>query len=97
MLIYLDNDYRCHLTNDGTMREIDTDAFDGKCKMFIEGFRYIPEGETWKRPDGVEFPGLMAAPFDDYTILRKAQEQYEEDLAQMEDMQNALAILGVSP
>ena len=55
MTIYLDSEYRCHLTNDGTMQEIETDVFDGKEKAYIEGYRYVPEGQTWTRSDGIEF------------------------------------------
>lgn len=96
MIVYLDSDYCCHLTNDGTMRSVETIMFDEKCRTFIEGYRYIPEGETWISPQGIEFHGAMASPFIDYNILAKAQDQYEEDLAQMQDMQNALEILGVT-
>ena len=45
-MIYIDNDYKCHTSNDGTMREVQTDFFDGKCQIFIEGYRFIPSGET---------------------------------------------------
>ena len=57
MIIYLDADFKCHLENDGTMREVETSFFDGKCKTFIEGYRYVPVGEKWTREDGTEFPG----------------------------------------
>lgn len=40
MKIYLDSDFKCHTESDGTMREIETDCFDGKCKEYIEGFKY---------------------------------------------------------
>lgn len=40
--IYLDSDYKCHLTDDGTMTAIETDAFDGKCDTYIEGYRFVP-------------------------------------------------------
>ena len=43
----------CHLTDDGTMTAIETDAFDGQADAFIEGYRYVPEGEAWIRSDGV--------------------------------------------
>lgn len=79
MKIYLDSDFRCHLENDGAMTLMETDAFDGKCSKYIEGFRYIPEGETWTRSDGVEFRGLMISPAENYSILKKTQEQYELD------------------
>ena len=64
--IYLDADFICHLDNDGTMRSIETDVFDGKEKAYIEGYRFVPVGETWTRPDGVTFEGEMVAPAKDY-------------------------------
>lgn len=96
MVIYLDSDYRCHATNDGTLIPIETDFFDGKCKTFIEGYRFVPSGKTWIRPDGVQFTGEMISPAVDYEGLAKVQAQYEEDQAQMSDMQTALEILGVT-
>ena len=66
MTIYLDSNYICHLANDGTMTEVETDAFNGKADAFIKGYRYIPEGETWTRADGVQFHGLMIAPAKNY-------------------------------
>ena len=97
MTIYLDSEFICHLTDDGTRQAVETDFFDGKAKAYIEGFRYVPEGETWIRSDGAEFSGVMIAPAVDYAMLEIIQKQYEEDQAQMSDMQNALEILGVSP
>ena len=66
MIIYLDSDFVCHLENDGTMTAVETDVFDGRAKAYIEGYRYVPEGEVWTRSDGVEFPGLMIAPAKNY-------------------------------
>lgn len=96
MIIYLDADYKCHTSNDGTMREIEISFFDGKCKTFIEGSRYVPAGETWTRSDGTEFPGEMISPWREYALLSEFQAQYEELLAQQEDMRAALELLGVS-
>lgn len=81
MRIYLDNDYVCHITNDGTMREAETDFFDGKCAAFIEGYRFVPAGESWTREDGVVFQGEMIAPAEEYGALEKAQVQHELDEA----------------
>jgi hypothetical protein len=87
--IYIDSDYRCHTSNhDGTFREVETNFFDGKCDAFIEGYRYVPEGENWTRNDGAMFTGEMIAPAVDYESLHIAQVQYEN-----QDMENALAIL----
>lgn len=79
MKIYLDSDFCCHLTNDGTMREIETESFNGKCEAYIEGYRFIPNGESWTRSDGEIFIGEMISPAEDYLRLEKAQIQYEKD------------------
>lgn len=57
MRVYIDNDCKCHVTNDGTMREFEVPDFDGKCVAYIEGTRYVPEDETWTRSDGAVFNG----------------------------------------
>lgn len=88
--IYIDSDYKCHATNDGKMPAIETDAFDGKCDAFIEGYRLIPAGETWTRSDGKVFDGEMVAPWENYAILEAFQQQYEKDAAEREDMVAAL-------
>lgn len=72
MTIYIDNDYKCHLYGTG-MRAIETDVFDGKCKEYIEGMRYVPDGETWVRDDGEVFTGAMIAPWVDSAALALAQ------------------------
>ena len=83
MQIYIDSNYRCHTMNTGgNLREIETDFFDGKCQTFIEGYRFIPTGETWTRSDGVEFTGEMIAPWKNYNELDTAQAQYERDMAE---------------
>lgn len=69
MTIYLDSEYRCHLADCGGMRAVETDAFDGKEKSYIEGYRYVPVGETWTRSDGMVFEGEMIAPAKDYNRI----------------------------
>lgn len=101
MTIYIDNDYKCHLTDDGTMTAVETDAFDGKCQTYIEGYRFVPTGETWTREDGQTFTGEMISPWKDWSILDAAQRVYErEQLAALQtqnaDMAAALEVLGVS-
>ena len=44
MLIYIDSDFKCHITDDGTMTQVETDFFDGKCDTYIEGYRFLPAG-----------------------------------------------------
>lgn len=78
--IYIDSDFKCHVTNDGTMTAVETDAFDSKCDAYIEGYRFVPEGESWTRADGVVFHGEMISPWKDYTELDNAQREYERQL-----------------
>ena len=78
--IYIDSDFKCHVTNDGTMREVETDAFDGMCDSYIEGCRFVPAGESWTRSDGMVFHGEMIAPWKDYAELDNAQREYEREL-----------------
>lgn len=102
MTIYLDNDYKCHLTDTGGLTAVETDAFDGKCQTYIEGYRFVPAGETWTREDGETFAGEMISPWVDWQILNAVQQMYERDQqiaalqAQNADMAAALAVLEVS-
>lgn len=89
--IYIDSDFKCHVTDDGTMKAVETSFFDGKCDAFIEGYRYVPAGESWTRSDDVVFTGEMIAPWKDYSELDAAQRTYERALlAQYEVQQNEL-------
>lgn len=75
--IYIDTEFKCHVQDDGTMTSIETDRFDGKCDRFIEGYRFVPSGQSWTRQDGAVFRGEMISPWKDYAILAAYQEQYE--------------------
>ena len=79
-MIYIDKDYKCHVENDGTMTAVETDFFEGKCDDYIEGFRFVPAGESWTRSDGVVFEGEMASPCVDYSELVRAQRDHEQSL-----------------
>lgn len=78
MTIYIDTEYKCHLTDDGTMTAVETDYFDGYCAKYIEGYCYIPD-------QGKLFPWK---PFAELDAAQRAHEK--ERLA---DAENALAIL----
>lgn len=91
MKLYIDSECKCHVTDDGTMTEVETDFFNGKCQAFIEGYRFIPSGRKWTRSDGEVFTGEMISPWKDYDELDAAQRAYEHE--QMADMENALVIL----
>ena len=82
MNIYVDKSYKCHLSDDGTMTEVQTDFFDGKCQEYIEGYRFVPAGESWTREDGVVFHGEMVSPWKPFSELDRAQRQYEHELAE---------------
>lgn len=80
MTIYIDSDFCCHVTNDGTMREVETEFFDGKTAPFIEGYRYVPEGETWTRSDGAVFHGVMISLAKNYDrIMTEVALEYLDD------------------
>ena len=94
MMIYIDSEYKCHITNDGTRRAFEVSFFNGKCAEFIEGYRYIPSSEPWARPDGVVFTGEMIAPWKDYNQLYKAQLEYEvtQYEASLSEIETALGV-----
>lgn len=79
--IYIDSDFKCHVINEtGTYIAIETDLFDDKCDVYIEGYRFVPEGENWTRSDGEVFHGEMVAPWTNYNELDEAQREYEQNL-----------------
>mgnify|MGYP006983547297 CR=1 FL=1 len=85
MTIFIDADYKCHIVSDGTMTAVETDFFYDKCDAYIEGYRYVPAGQTWTREDGEEFSGEMIAPWKPWDELDAAQREYErQQLAQYE-------------
>ena len=82
MTIYIDNDYKCHLSDDGTRRAFDVPFFDGKCAEFVEGYLYVPSGETWTRKEGQVFGGEMIAPWRDYSQISEIQTAVDRTQAQ---------------
>ena len=80
MTIYIDKEYKCHVTNDGTMTAIETDYFVGKCNTYIEGYMFIPSGHSFTRADGCVLRGEMIAPWKPYSELDSAQREYERQL-----------------
>lgn len=96
--IYVDADYRCYIVPASDRNPVETDIFDGKCPAYIEGFRFVPTGETWVREDGVAFQGEMIAPWKPWDELDAAQREYErQQLAAYEQALSEIEIaLGVS-
>ena len=91
--IYIDSDYKCHTNNDGTYRAVETDHFDEYGDAYIEGYRFVPEGEFWTRSDGVVFAGEMVAPWKSRSELEDAQREYER--RRLAECEAALIKLGV--
>jgi hypothetical protein len=87
--IYIDSEFKCNVREDGTMKALETTFFDGKCDAFIEGYRFVPSGESWTRSDGVVFTGEMIAPWKPYDELDSAQRDYERE--QLAEYEKALA------
>jgi hypothetical protein len=98
MKIYIDSDFKCHVSPGDGLREFDVAFFNGKCDSFIEGYRYIPYDEEWTRADGEVFRGEMIAPWKPYAELEKAQLAYElaQLKAELADADAALNELGVN-
>ena len=95
MTIYIDSEYKCHVLPAEDRREFEVPFFNGKCPEFIEGYRYVPEGERWVKPNGEFFRGEMISPWKPYNELERAQMQYE--LAQYETALTAIEkALGVT-
>lgn len=93
MTIYIDRDFKCYTESGSGRVAVETDAFDGKCSRVIEGYRFVPAGETWVREDGQVFHGEMIAPWRDYELLAEFQALYEEEQAKQAEAQEALNIL----
>lgn len=79
MMIYIDSEFKCHVTSGEGLTPIETDAFDDKCDTYIEGYRFIPAGQTWTRADGMVFTGEMIAPWKSWAELDAAQREYERE------------------
>lgn len=95
--IYVDSDFKCHLTNDAAFTQVKTEVFDNKCDAYIEGYRFVPEGRTWVREDGAEFTGEMVSPWKPWDELDKAQREYERQLvaeyeAALQEIEEALGV-----
>ena len=92
--IYIDAEFKCHITNDGTMTAVETAFFDGKCDEYIEGYRFVPEGHVWIRSDGVSFNGEMISAWKPFDELERVQMAHERKL--LAEYAEALKTLGVN-
>lgn len=89
MKIYIDSEFKCHTSAGDGLREIETPFFDNCDQAYIEGYRFVPSGESWTREDGAVFQGEMISPFTDWEELDKVQREYERANFQALTDQNA--------
>lgn len=93
MIIYIDDNYKCHAEPTEGLKAFEVPFFEGKCRRFIEGYRYVPQGETWVREDGERFQGEMIAPLVNYAWLAAYQAQYEENAEVINEYEAALSAI----
>jgi hypothetical protein len=62
-----------------------------KCEVYIQGYRFIPDGESWTREDRTVFVGEMVSPWQPFSKLDATRHQYEKEL--LSETQEALNIL----
>lgn len=79
MKIYIDSEFKCHVAPGDGLTAVETDFFDGKAPGFIEGYRFVPEGQSWVREDGAVFAGEMVSPWKDWEELDTVQREYERE------------------
>ena len=101
MTIYIDKDFRCFAEPGEGLEAVQTDFFDGKAPGYIEGYRFVPAGESWTREDGAVFAGEMVSPWKDWTELDAMQreyerEQYETLTAQNDEYEAALSEIEIA-
>ena len=89
MTIYIDADYKCHTVPGDGLTAVETGVFDGMCAVYIQGYRFVPAGQTWTRPDGVTFQGEMVSPWKPWGELDSAQRAYELEQLESLTAQNA--------
>ena len=88
MKIYIDDEFKCHTQAADGLTVVETDFFDGMCAAYIEGYRFVPAGETWTAADGTAFRGEMITPWKPLTELDAAQRAYERERAAALETQN---------
>ena len=90
MIIYIDKNYKCHTQPAEGLRAFDVPFFDGRCKPFVEGYRYVPPGETWQREDGELFRGEMISPCADCGPIYAVQNFFESISPEITELREKL-------
>ena len=102
MKIYIDSDFKCHTKPADGLREFETKFFSNVPDAYVEGYRYVPDGETWvlKTPtynmehevvgeSETEFIGEMMAPWKPWEELDKILREFEQTQNRELTAQNA--------
>lgn len=102
MKIYIDSDFKCHTKPGEGLREFETKFFSNVPDAYVEGYRYIPYGETWVRKEPIynmdhevvgesetEFMGEMVAPWKPWEELDKILREFEQTQNRELNAQNA--------
>lgn len=89
MKIYIDDEFKCHTQAADDRTAVETDFFDGMCAAYIEGYRFVPDGEIWTAADGTVYSGEMITPWKPWAELDAAQRAYEREQVQSLTAQNA--------
>ena len=102
MKIYIDSDFKCHTKPGDGLREFETRFFSNVPDAYVEGYRYVPSGETWVRKtptynmehevvgeSTTEFMGEMVAPWKPWEELDKILREYEQTQNRELTAQNA--------
>lgn len=79
MTVFIDNEFKCHTTQTEGLKAVDTSFFDGKCDTFIEGYRFIPAGESWTDKHGIIYTGEKVFPWKSFRELDITQRTYEHE------------------
>lgn len=89
MKIYIDDEFKCHTQAADGLTAVETDFFDGMCAAYIEGYRFVPDGEIWTAADGTVYPGEMITPWKPWEELDAVQREYEREQYETLTAQNA--------
>lgn len=70
MIVYIDNENKCHVSAAADRTAVEVPWMDGKCPEFIEGYCFIPADGTRNE---------VAYPWKRYEDLAAAQVAYEKE------------------
>lgn len=90
MTIYYDSEHKCHVEPATGLTAVETDFFAGKCPELIEGYCYVPFGETVER-NGMVYVGPLIYAWKPFDELIEAQMAYLE--GQLAEADTALEVI----